>query len=179
MSFNGVSRQFLDEIYGTSKGYIRLNVLWHDLVTEIPELLGGGLRILDAGGGDGRVSRKLVHQGNRIVLCDSSKDMLDEAKKWISHDSVVRPARPSIMAILTRRCNWTRVGLMSDIVTFEGKPPEGTIHFGVGQPSADLLPIDLMQKATPNVGVSPLRYLPFLLRWRDLRQRSSLHACPQ
>ena len=37
---------------------------------------------------------------------------------------------------------------MSNIVTFEGRPPEGTINFGVGQPSADLLPIDLIQKAT-------------------------------
>ena len=37
---------------------------------------------------------------------------------------------------------------MSTIVTFEGKPPEGTINFGLGQPSADLLPLDLMQKAT-------------------------------
>ena len=37
---------------------------------------------------------------------------------------------------------------MSHIVTFEGKPPEGMINFGVGQPSADLIPIDLVQKAT-------------------------------
>ncbi len=37
---------------------------------------------------------------------------------------------------------------MSKIITFEGKPPEGTINFGLGQPSADLLPLDLMQKAT-------------------------------
>ena len=37
---------------------------------------------------------------------------------------------------------------MSSIVTFEGKPPQGTINFGVGQPSADLLPIDLIHEAT-------------------------------
>jgi len=37
---------------------------------------------------------------------------------------------------------------MSSIVTFDGKPPEGTIHFGVGQPSADLLPVELMREAT-------------------------------
>jgi DNA-binding transcriptional MocR family regulator len=37
---------------------------------------------------------------------------------------------------------------MSKIVTFEGQPPEGTINFGVGQPSPDLLPIDLVQKAS-------------------------------
>ncbi len=37
---------------------------------------------------------------------------------------------------------------MSQIVTFEGKPPEGTINFGVGQPSTDLLPLDLVKMAT-------------------------------
>ncbi len=37
---------------------------------------------------------------------------------------------------------------MSKVVTFEGKPPEGTIHFGVGQPSLDLLPVELIQEAT-------------------------------
>ena len=38
--------------------------------------------------------------------------------------------------------------LMSNILTFEGRPPEGTINFGVGQPSANLLPFDLVQEAT-------------------------------
>jgi 2-aminoadipate transaminase len=37
---------------------------------------------------------------------------------------------------------------MSKVVTFEGAPREGTINFGVGQPSADLLPIDMIQDAT-------------------------------
>lgn len=37
---------------------------------------------------------------------------------------------------------------MSNVVTFEGEPPEGTINFGVGQPSADLLPVDLIRMAT-------------------------------
>ena len=37
---------------------------------------------------------------------------------------------------------------MSKVVTFEGAPPEGTIHFGVGQPSLDLLPVELMQEAS-------------------------------
>ena len=37
---------------------------------------------------------------------------------------------------------------MSSIVPFEEKPPEGTIHFGVGQPSADLLLVELMREAT-------------------------------
>ena len=37
---------------------------------------------------------------------------------------------------------------MSSIVTFEDKPPEGMIQFGVGQPSADLLPVALMREAS-------------------------------
>ena len=33
------------------------------------------------------------------------------------------------------------------VVTFDGAPPPGTINFGVGQPSADLLPVDLIRRA--------------------------------
>ncbi|MDT8319774.1 MAG: PLP-dependent aminotransferase family protein, partial [Xanthomonadales bacterium] len=32
-------------------------------------------------------------------------------------------------------------------VTFDGAPAPGTINFGVGQPSADLLPVDLLRRA--------------------------------
>lgn len=37
---------------------------------------------------------------------------------------------------------------MSSIVTFDGEAPEGTINFGIGQPSADLLPLELVRKAS-------------------------------
>ena len=37
---------------------------------------------------------------------------------------------------------------MSGVVTFDGEPPPGTINFGVGQPSADLLPVDLIREAS-------------------------------
>ena len=36
----------------------------------------------------------------------------------------------------------------SGTVTFDGAPPPGTINLGVGQPSADLLPVDLVGKAS-------------------------------
>ena len=36
---------------------------------------------------------------------------------------------------------------MSNKVTFDGAPDPGTINFGVGQPSADLLPVELMRIA--------------------------------
>jgi len=37
---------------------------------------------------------------------------------------------------------------MTKTVTFDGAAPEGTINFGIGQPSADLLPVDLVKQAS-------------------------------
>ncbi|MDH4056416.1 MAG: PLP-dependent aminotransferase family protein [Gammaproteobacteria bacterium] len=37
---------------------------------------------------------------------------------------------------------------MSKTVTFDGAPPPGTINFGIGQPSADLLPVDIVHAAS-------------------------------
>jgi len=37
---------------------------------------------------------------------------------------------------------------MSDMPTFEGAAPPGTINFSIGQPSANLLPVDLIGKAS-------------------------------
>ena len=37
---------------------------------------------------------------------------------------------------------------MSKTVTFDDAPPPGTINFGIGQPSADLLPVDLVRRAS-------------------------------
>ena len=37
---------------------------------------------------------------------------------------------------------------MSNVVTFDGAPPPGTINMGIGQPSADLLPVDLVHAAS-------------------------------
>lgn len=37
---------------------------------------------------------------------------------------------------------------MSKTVTFDGAPSPGTINLGIGQPSADLLPVDLVRRAS-------------------------------
>ena len=41
---------------------------------------------------------------------------------------------------------------MSGTTTFLGQAPAGTIDLGIGQPSADLLPIDLIREAMPLSG---------------------------
>jgi S-adenosylmethionine-dependent methyltransferase len=79
LSFDDIGTFFEDEIYGSSKGYIRLEVLREDLLANIPPLADGGLRILDAGGGAGRVAVWLASMGNEVVLCDASREMLDRA----------------------------------------------------------------------------------------------------
>ena len=43
---------------------------------------------------------------------------------------------------------------MSQVVTFDGAAPEGTINLGIGQPSADLLPVDLVAQAMQSFGRS-------------------------
>jgi S-adenosylmethionine-dependent methyltransferase len=78
--FNTIANQFESDIYGSSKGYIRWNVLWHDLITELPQLNQGNLQILDAGGGAGRMSIALARLGNHVTLCEPSMEMLEKAK---------------------------------------------------------------------------------------------------
>ena len=37
---------------------------------------------------------------------------------------------------------------MTKTITFDGAPPPGTINLGIGQPSVDLLPVDLVRRAS-------------------------------
>ena len=78
--FDTIAKQFENDIYGSSKGFIRWNVLWHDLCTELPRLSQGGLNILDAGGGAGRMSMALAKLGHQVTLCEPSIDMLEKAQ---------------------------------------------------------------------------------------------------
>lgn len=85
--FDGLAATFEEDVYGSSKGYVRLSVLWDDLVAEIPRLKRGGLRVLDAGGGSGRIAVRLAKLGNEIVLCDPSSQMLDMARQRIGQET--------------------------------------------------------------------------------------------
>jgi S-adenosylmethionine-dependent methyltransferase len=82
-NFDGIATAFEDEIYGSSKGFIRLHVLWEDLLTAIPELRHGGLSVLDVGGGSGHLALRLARLGNSVVLSDASREMLDRAESAI------------------------------------------------------------------------------------------------
>ena len=81
--FDAIGGCFEDEIYGASKGRVRVEVLWTDLVTEIPEITRGGLSCLDAGGGTGQVALRLAQSNNTVLLCDPSRDMLERADQAV------------------------------------------------------------------------------------------------
>src|SRR2546426_2528522 len=78
--FDGLADDFERDIYDSSKGYIRLNVLWHDLSEGLPRFQEGNWRILDAGGGMGQIALRLATLGHTIVLCDPSTEMLAKAE---------------------------------------------------------------------------------------------------
>lgn len=93
VNFDGIATAFEDEIYGSSKGRIRLEVLWDDLLEGVPALARGGLRILDAGGGAGHMAVRLGRLGNEVVLCEPSREMLDRAEAAIGEAGLLGMVR--------------------------------------------------------------------------------------
>jgi len=87
-NFDGVAANFEEEIYGSSKGHVRERVLWEDLLDGLPSISRGGLFILDAGGGAGRMAVRMASLGHRVVLCDPSREMLDRAEEHIREANV-------------------------------------------------------------------------------------------
>jgi len=79
VSFDGIADQFDSDIYGSTKGAVRLAVLWSVLHDDVPGLADQPLRILDAGGGSGHMAVRLARLGQSVVLCDVSAEMLAKA----------------------------------------------------------------------------------------------------
>ena len=78
--FDSIAELFESDIYGSSKGRIRLRVLWEDVTSEIPSLAEGGLSVLDAGGGAGHFTVLLAMLGHSVVLCEPSRELLERAE---------------------------------------------------------------------------------------------------
>lgn len=91
--FNTIASQFEQDVYGSSKGFIRWNVLWEDLLTELPQLCKGGLSILDAGGGAGRMTLALAKLGHQVTLVEPAKEMLEKAQTFITSENLAKNIR--------------------------------------------------------------------------------------
>lgn len=79
VSFDGIADEFESGIYGSTKGAVRLAVLWSVLNDDVPALADRPMRILDAGGGSGHMAVRLAGLGHSVVLCDISEEMLARA----------------------------------------------------------------------------------------------------
>ena len=87
-NFDNLSERFRKNIYNTAKGQIRLNILWRDLIEQIPEIETGGLSILDAGAGQGNFALQLAQKKHQLTLCDLSTKMLQDAQQLFSDNDV-------------------------------------------------------------------------------------------
>lgn len=85
-NFDNLSSRFRKNIYKTLKGQIRLNILWRDLLEQIPSIENGGLSILDAGAGQGNFALQLAQKNNQLTLSDISATMLQDAKKLFAEN---------------------------------------------------------------------------------------------
>lgn len=64
---------------------------------------------------------------------------------------------------------------MNNKVTFDGEPPAGVINLGIGQPSDDLLPVDLLRLASEDfLKVAQPKELNYGEKQGDIRFRESL-----
>ena len=86
--FDGMGAEWDRSIYGTTKGFIRSEVLWEDMTAQIPELAEGRLSVVDAGGGSGRLASRMAKAGNRVTLCDPSEEMLTIARGTVREAGV-------------------------------------------------------------------------------------------
>ena len=87
-NFDNLSKRFRKNIYDSPKGQIRLNILWRDLVEQIPEIETGGLSILDAGAGQGNFALQLAKKNHQLTLCDLSNNMLQDAKNLFAENNL-------------------------------------------------------------------------------------------
>lgn len=100
-NFDDLAEQFADRVYGGAKGRIRLNLLERDLREALPTLYQGQpvQRILDAGGGEGQISRGLARQGHRVDLIDLSAEMVRRARQQVEAEGLAQNMHCSQVAI--------------------------------------------------------------------------------
>lgn len=82
-SFNAIANKFETNIYGSTKGQLRHQLLWHYLQTVLPDA-AANVTVLDAGGGTGEMTRPLLEKGFRVTLNDISEDVLAIAQEKLS-----------------------------------------------------------------------------------------------
>lgn len=88
-NFDDITNKFANNIYGTTKGKIREIILWQDIELILNQYsTKKKLTILDAGGGQGQIARRLAKLGHDVTICDISEQMLAVAKLEAEAESI-------------------------------------------------------------------------------------------
>ncbi|NQZ04500.1 methyltransferase domain-containing protein [Idiomarina sp.] len=77
-NFTGISKKFARNIYGSTKGRLRMAVLKRDLA---PFIDGPKRTVLDVGAGLGQVNEWFLAKGHAVIHTDIAQDMVMEAQQ--------------------------------------------------------------------------------------------------
>ena len=84
-NFDDLADRFGQNIYGTTKGRLRLAIVQDCLERMLDRLPDDRpLRVLDAGCGHGYLARWLAERGHALLLCDHSERMLAQARERLA-----------------------------------------------------------------------------------------------
>ena len=84
ISFDNIANKFDKNIYGTTKGRLRHEMLLHNLTFLWP-LVSENASVLDAGGGTGEFTKELLAKGYQVLLNDISADTLKLAQQKLAN----------------------------------------------------------------------------------------------
>ncbi|MEP0354931.1 methyltransferase domain-containing protein [Paraglaciecola sp.] len=97
-SFDNLANKFNKNIYGSTKGQLRHELLLHYLHLNI-DLNKGPLNILDAGGGTGKMTESLLKLGHKVTLTDISSEALALAQANIGHQAQLSIVHGDILSL--------------------------------------------------------------------------------
>jgi S-adenosylmethionine-dependent methyltransferase len=98
LNFDVIANKFENNIYGTSKGQLRHELLMHYLVKYLDFPLSQS-RVLDAGGGTGEMSKEMLQLGCEVTLTDISADSLQLAKSKCNQHSALHIVKGDILSL--------------------------------------------------------------------------------
>lgn len=86
-NFDGIANKFDNNIYGTTKGRLRHQLLTHQLLEWLPEKQD--FTVFDIGGGTGEMTQIMLKRGYHVMLNDISSETLSLAREKMSDFSKV------------------------------------------------------------------------------------------
>lgn len=100
-SFDGIANKFDSNIYGTTKGRIRHELLCFYLNRFLD---AATLNVADLGGGTGMMSREFAQRNHQVLLTDLSADVIEIAKERLADYNNVEIRQQSIVESLADNC---------------------------------------------------------------------------